>query len=762
MRPSGGEPSELLAARSSQFKAGTSWRRRLTIAHQLGLLIVGLQLFLMVLLAAYFGDRQVKSMSTRLRAKAETFAALVSTQVRSAVAFNDRETAREAFDALGGDPDLSGILLFDSHGRLLERRGSPSDLALRASRGVSSLRVFEMPDRLLVVSPVQSLEGPRGMIAFELTKSNLFAARRATIGTALLASLLALALGATLASLIARSFGRRLRAIAAVASRVAAGDLSPQAVIDERDDEIGSLANSVATMLEQLRRLIADIERQAEREQARLEGLVQQRTAELASRNDDLRRLLDTVGQGFLTLDRDARMSKERSAILASWLGAAPDSALFPEYIGQVSPGLRREFEVAWEQVLDGVLPLELTIEQLPRRLSIGTRELEIAYKPICDSSGRLERVLVVLSDVTAVLERTRVEAQERDLLNLFSRLLEDRAAGAEFVWETDEIIDRLVQGGEDQASTLRLLHTLKGNAALFGLDSLAAFCHALEDQLGEPGSELSMDELQRLRSGWQRTTNKVMEFMAPASERDASIALAEAEHREYLNALRRGAPHAELLARAQAWSLEPTEVRLRRLCRQAECLAARLGKAPLEVRIESNGVRMDSDGWLDVWSSLPHLIRNAVDHGIETAAERAAAGKPAPAQIALRTLLTAQEFSIEVEDTGRGVDWSAVERAAQRRGLTCRTRRELEAALFADGVSTREAAGLYSGRGVGTAVVAAAVRASGGVIDVESVTGQGTRFRMRWPVARAKATVVSEARRRASAAQPLSYDRVG
>ena len=760
MTPSGREPSELPAVRPSQLKAGRPRRRTLTIAHQLGLLIVGLQLVLVVVLAAYFGDRQVKAMSTRLRTKAETFAALVTTQVRSAVAFDDRETAREAFDALGGDPDLSGIVLFASHGQILERRGTPSALALRASHGVSALRVFEMPDRLLVVSPVQSLEGPRGMLAFELTKANLYDARHATIRAALLVSVLALALSGTLASLIARSFARRLRAIAAVASRVAAGDLSPQEVSDEREDEIGSLANSVGSMLEQLRRLIADIERQAEREQARLEALVQQRTAELASRNDDLRRVLDTVDQGFLTIDRDARMSKERSAILASWLGAAPDSALFPEYLAQVAPALRLEFELAWGQVLDGLLPLELTIEQLPRRLSVDARELEIAYKTICDSSGRLERVLVVLSDVTAVLERARVEAQERDLLNLFSRVLEDRAAGAEFVWEADQIVARLVQGDEDRASTLRLLHTLKGNAALFGLDSLAAFCHALENQLAEQGSELPLDALERLRSSWQRTTAKVTEFIAPA-EREASIAVSEAEHREYLEAVRRGAPHAELLTRAQDWCLEPTELRLRRLCRQAESLAARLGKAPLEVRVESNGVRMDAEGWLDVWSSLPHLIRNAVDHGVETATERAAAGKGEPAQIALRTRLTAQEFSIEVEDTGRGVDWSAVERAAQRRGLVCRTREELAAALFADGVSTREAASLYSGRGVGTAVVAAAVRSSGGTIDVESVMGQGTRFRMSWPAARAKATA-PEARCRQSAAKRLAYDRVG
>jgi hypothetical protein len=62
----------------------------------------------------------------------------------------------------------------------------------------------------------------------------------------------------------------------------------------------------------------------------------------------------------------------------------------------------------------------------------------------------------------------------------------------------------------------------------------------------------------------------------------------------------------------------------------------------------------------------------------------------------------------------------------------------------------------------VGTAVVAAAVRASGGIIEVASVAGQGTRFRMSWPAARAKATAVPDARRRPSVSEPLSYDRVG
>ena len=298
----------------------------LSIGQKLSLLISGLQLAIVAVLAFHFGRQQLASLHHELEGKADTYARLVSAQVRSAVAFADKETAREVFDAVSTDQDLLAAVLFDSHGRQLHTWGSPGAVALAAADGVAARKVFELPDRLLAVAPVVSLEGPRGTLTLEFSKARLERSRADIQRAAIWAAGAALLVGAALALLIARSFARRLRAVSVVAERVAGGDLSQIPPIDRGRDEVGSLAASFASMLAQIQRLFAEIQTRAASEQARLEGLVRDRTAALEARNDDLRRVLDNVDQGFLTIDRQGNMSLERSAIIERWLGPAPVS----------------------------------------------------------------------------------------------------------------------------------------------------------------------------------------------------------------------------------------------------------------------------------------------------------------------------------------------------------------------------------------------------------------------------------------------------
>jgi two-component system chemotaxis sensor kinase CheA len=127
--------------------------------------------------------------------------------------------------------------------------------------------------------------------------------------------------------------------------------------------------------------------------------------------------------------------------------------------------------------------------------------------------------------------------------------------------------------------------------------------------------------------------------------------------------------------------------------------------------------------------------VRNAIDHGIETADERAAAGKSATGLLILRTSLKAGRLSLEVEDEGRGIDWERVATAARTRGLPTETQRDLEMALFHDDLSTRETATDTSGRGVGLSAVREVCAATEGEVLISSMPGRGTTFRLEWSV---------------------------
>lgn len=241
--------------------------------------------------------------------------------------------------------------------------------------------------------------------------------RADVLAQALVAGALALFVGAAGAFWIARSLGNRIEAIARVAGSVAQGRLDQPELDDPATDEIGSLADAFNAMLRQLRTSINQIQRGALEEQRRLGQLVAECTCELDTRNADLRLVLDHVGQGFVILGRDGKMSRERSAILERWLGRAPPSDTFADYLAVASPSLGSWFELAWKAVIDGALPLALALDQLPKSLTLGEHVLQIGYRPIVTARGELERVLVVLSDLTPELARSRAAADERELI---------------------------------------------------------------------------------------------------------------------------------------------------------------------------------------------------------------------------------------------------------------------------------------------------------------------------------------------------------
>jgi two-component system chemotaxis sensor kinase CheA len=135
----------------------------------------------------------------------------------------------------------------------------------------------------------------------------------------------------------------------------------------------------------------------------------------------------------------------------------------------------------------------------------------------------------------------------------------------------------------------------------------------------------------------------------------------------------------------------------------------------------------------------LLHLVRNAVSHGLESPAERVAAGKPAEAKIDLRAAATGDTIVIEVEDDGRGIDTQAVLARAQRLGLAGGPTKTDSAALLEvlclPGFSTRDEADRSSGRGVGMDVVRRAVEELGGTLTLHTELGRGSRFVIQLPL---------------------------
>lgn len=491
-------------------------------------------------------------------------------------------------------------------------------------------------------------------------------------------------------------------------------------------DELELLGNAFNEMASELAESYARLE-QVNRT---LEAQVEARTHELARRNRDMRLVLDNVTQGFLTLSRTGELALERSGVIDRWFGAYPPGTRYVDFVQGIDRAYADRFALAYEALVEEVLPRELCLEQLPTSLSHGRGSYRCAYLPLV-KADTLDGLLVVISDVTHELALARQEAERRELLAVFEALARDRAGFLAFVDEADELLAAL--SSADRDGQRRLLHTLKGNAGMMGLELLGGLCGELEDGVAEAPSSLHATSFAPLEQRWHELTSALARFTGDQG-RDV-VALSADQLDRFEHAVRTGCPPAQLLEHVAAWKLEPVERPLRRLGRYATALAARLGKGELVLDIRDHGIRLDPKPWAGVWASLVHVVRNAVDHGLEAAAEREHLGKGTP-RLRLTTRMTDDHLYIEVEDDGRGVDWASLAARAAQLGLPHESPRDLHAALFDTGLSTRAAPGAISGRGVGLAALRDATQAMQGELALCSQAGGGTRVTLAFPVA--------------------------
>jgi signal transduction histidine kinase/HAMP domain-containing protein len=232
-------------------------------------------------MTAYFPATRMRAIESTLKVKAASFTRMVVDQTRSAIAFDDAETAREVFDGVTADTDVTAVALYRANGTLLQSVGvnsgppqSWTDVPLLSRHG----------GRLRVVAPVISQEGPRGLLVLELSTARALSEGATSRRHGIYAGLLALLFGCTIAWFVGRSFAFRLGLLEGEAKRIASGDFRVRPSLDDSPDEIGELARNFATMVLSLNRAYAGIEQQ-----------VLDRTEALRESREQFRALLETT-----------------------------------------------------------------------------------------------------------------------------------------------------------------------------------------------------------------------------------------------------------------------------------------------------------------------------------------------------------------------------------------------------------------------------------------------------------------------------------
>jgi len=176
------------------------------------------------------------------------------------------------------------------------------------------------------------------------------------------------------------------------------------------------------------------------------------------------------------------------------------------------------------------------------------------------------------------------------------------------------------------------------------------------------------------------------------------------------------------------------------RLARAVRRISDNVGKE-VELHVVGEDTELDKLIVEDLVDPLMHLVRNALDHGLESPDARVGSGKPRAGRLELRAFPRGNQVVIEVADDGRGVDEVAIKRTALERGVVTEEnvgqmgRRDIWNLIFLPGFSTRREVTDLSGRGVGLDVVKTNIARLSGLVDVDSTPGRGTKFTITLPM---------------------------
>ena len=193
-----------------------------------------------------------------------------------------------------------------------------------------------------------------------------------------------------------------------------------------------------------------------------------------------------------------------------------------------------------------------------------------------------------------------------------------------------------------------------------------------------------------------------------------------------------------ELQDLSMSMRMVPLKSTFQKLTRLVRDVALKAGKV-VELVTDGEETELDRNMVDAIADPLVHMVRNAVDHGVESPADRAAAGKPRAGRVKLAAFQQGGSVIVELRDDGRGLNRDRILAKAIEKGLVAPnhslTESEINALIFAPGFSTAEQITDISGRGVGMDVVRRNIESIRGRIDIQSVLGKGTIFQIRLPL---------------------------
>ena len=449
--------------------------------------------------------------------------------------------------------------------------------------------------------------------------------------------------------------------------------------------------------------------------------------AELIDKDRRIQLLLDSTGDGLLPIDLDGRVQSGASSRVSMWFGEVGLGKPFWDVISN-DEDEKLSIELGFEQIVSDFLPFDVAVAQAVSRVTRGDQVLGIDYRELFDE-GERTGFLLVIRDITSDLAREKSEADTREFGKILSNAIRDQHSFSRFVTETRISLAQAASSETTEAVAARLLHTIKGNTSIFGFQQFSRQVHAAEESLlsGETLSHI----MPSLQEDWNRRAEQFQEIISCRED----VWISQYEHERHIDHLTRAGCCAGLVPAIRRWSFESARRNMEQLAKGARRLAGRLNKEVKVKLVVDDALRLDAENFGGIWTALIHVVRNSLDHGIETPEQRVANGKPPAGNLEFRCRIEGDSVKITVADDGCGVDWERIRDKAADMGLPVDCKESLVEALFSDGLSSRDHASEISGRGVGMSALKEMVELKGGIVAITSERGSGTEVMLSIPL---------------------------
>jgi len=479
---------------------------------------------------------------------------------------------------------------------------------------------------------------------------------------------------------------------------------------------------------------------------------IQENASLLRQKTSDIQAILQNMQQGILTVVEGTAIHPEYSAYLEQIFETADIAGqnLMDLVFGDtdLGPDAQAQIEAAIDACLgqDGinfVFNEHLLPTEVEKRLPDGrAKVLDLSWSAITDDTDTVMRLMLCVRDVTQLRELAAEASEQRRSLEIIGEILSvsqekfdqfmETAHG--FVHENERIIRQCSEADKAAIAALfRNMHTIKGNARTYKLQHLTDVVHEAEQRLEvlrgvEPAGNVwnpdsLMQDVERVRGVLTRyaTINEVsLGRKGPGAGVSADPAMRiapgdQARIREGLRLLEQvnGDSMQDLVSmRAEIHSILleldaiSIEEALAPVIGALPSLAAELGKAAPEVLIRDNGCRLRGEASGLIENVFTHLLRNAIDHGIETAEVRTAVGKRPTGSVTIEVSADRNAIRIALADDGKGLALTRIrDRAVEQGWIGADQAVEddvLAQFIFRPGFSTAASVTAISGRGVG------------------------------------------------------------